>query len=71
MQEMILSLPTSNFKMFGESSLNQKVKSKKQRKGINFECDYEVESLLVATHIKQNSRSSINFNDDVKMNGTI
>ena len=71
MQEMILSMPTSNFKMSGESSLNQKAKAKKQRKGINFECDQEVESLLVATHIQQNSRSSINFNDDVKMNGTI
>ena len=29
MQEMILSMPTSNFKMSGESSLNQKAKAKK------------------------------------------
>ena len=68
-----MSQPTSNYKNSIQSSaINEKIiKSKKKKKGLNFECDQEVESLLVATHIRQNSKSSINFNEEIQINESI
>jgi len=49
----MLSNNTSNFIISGRSSNRKNLsKRKKKLKGLNFDCDKEVESLLVATHIQ-------------------